>query len=323
MAKLAEGVREEGVWARGEQHVTRRATRRGTHPNRARPKRSTMFVSALTPELIAPGVAAGADVIILDLEDAVPASHKNEARAALLEIARKEDFGAADLFMRINGTDTPWWRDDVRACVEAGADGLRIAKCESAEMVHEVEAELAAAERELGVDVGTTLLMAALESPAGILNCYAICMASERMLGAGLSGGDFRKSMRVKFDEGGLDVLAARGHMLLACRAAGVQCFDTPYPRRDDPEGFERELDLALRMGFDGKSTWLPWQAERINEAFAPKPIEVARARHIVEACAAQAEAGAVSFVVDDKVIDIPAYKEAERVLMAADGFGL
>ena len=155
-------------------------------------------------------------------------------------------------------------------CVAGGADGIRIAKCENAEMVHQVEATVEAAEKEFGVEVGRTLLMAALESPMGIMNAYEIVTASDRMLGCAISGGDFRKSMHVQIEKGGVEMMVARGQMLLAARAAGVQCFDTMFPNIDDMEGFKAEVIQNHQMGFDGKSVVNPKQIAFVHETFAP-----------------------------------------------------
>ena len=117
------------------------------------------------------------------------------------------DSGNTEVIVRINGLDTPHWQEDIRVCVAGGADGIRIAKCESAQDVKTVEEHVAAAEREFGVEVGRTLLMAALESPKGIMNAYEICTASDRMLGCAISGGDFRKCMQTKFQKDGICLL--------------------------------------------------------------------------------------------------------------------
>ena len=129
---------------------------------------------------------------------------------------------------------------------------------------------MAAAEREFGVEVGRTLLMAALESPKGILNAYEICAASDRMFGVAISGGDFRKCMQTKFDPSGIDMMVARGQMLIAARAAGIQCFDTVFTDLDDNEGFEAEVRQNKAMGFDGKSLINPKQIRLVHQIFAP-----------------------------------------------------
>ena len=187
-------------------------------PERFRLRRTMMFMNAQKPGLIKDAYIYGCDSIMLDLEDAVAENQKDAARFSLYHALTTIDYGKTEVIVRINGLDTPHWQEDIRVCVAGGADGIRIAKCESAQDVHTVEAAVEAAEKEFGVEVGRTLLMAALESPKGILNAYEICSASDRMFGVAISGGDFRKCMQTKFSPDGVDMLAARGQMLLAAR---------------------------------------------------------------------------------------------------------
>ena len=205
-------------------------------PERFRLRRTMLFMNAQRPGLIKDAYVYGADSIMLDLEDAVAENQKDSARFSLYHALKEVDYGDTEVIVRINGLDTPHWREDVRVCVTGGADGLRIAKTESAQDVRAVEEATLAAEREFGVEEGRTLLMAAIESPRGVLNAYEICTASPRLFGVAISGGDYRKCMQVKVVPGGIEMLAARGHLLIAARAAGVQCFDTVFTNLDDNE---------------------------------------------------------------------------------------
>ena len=204
-----------------------------------------------------------------------------------------------------------------------GADGIRIAKCESSQDVLTVEKAVEEAEREFGVEVGRTLLMAALESPKGILNAYEICSASDRMFGVAISGGDFRKCMQTTPQRDGVDMLFARGQMLLAARAAGIQCFDTVFTSLDDQEGFEAEVLQNKAMGFDGKSLINPKQIRFVHQVFAPTEKEVIQAEKIVRAIKENAEKGLGVFTVDGKMIDIAFLPGAERTLKLARACGM
>ena len=229
-------------------------------PERFRLRRTMMFMNAQKPGLIKDAYIYGCDSIMLDLEDAVAENQKDAARFSLYHALTTIDYGSTEVIVRINGLDTPHWQEDIRVCVAGGADGIRIAKCESAQDVKIVEEHVEKAEREFGVEVGRTLLMAALESPKGIMNAYEICAASDRMFGVAISGGDFRKCMQTKPTADGIDMLFARGQMLLAARAAGVQCFDTVFTDLDDMEGFINEvlykktqlIDISNDFGFKG-----------------------------------------------------------------------
>ena len=223
----------------------------------------------------------------------------------------------------MNGLETPHWQEDIRVSVAAGADGVRIAKCESAADVRLVEEHVRAAEEEFGVETGRTLLMAALESPKGILNAAEICTASERMLGVAISGGDFRKSMHVRPVPGGIEINTARSLMLLAARAAGIQCFDTVFTALDDEEGFRAEVRLDHEMGFDGKSLINPRQIAYVHETFAPTPAEIATAELYVRSYEEQSKQGVGVYTGNGKMVDIPFIEDAQRIIALAKACGV
>ena len=292
-------------------------------PERFRLRRTMMFMNAQKPGLIKDAYIYGCDSIMLDLEDAVAENQKDAARFSLYHALTTIDYGDTEVIVRINGLDTPHWQEDIRVCVAGGADGIRIAKCESAQDVKTVEAAVTAAEKEFGVEEGRTLLMAALESPKGILNAYEICTASDRMFGVAISGGDFRKCMQTKFDPSGIDMMVARGQMLIAARAAGIQCFDTVFTDLDDNEGFEAEVRQNKAMGFDGKSLINPKQIRLVHEIFAPTEKEVIQAEAMVSAFREAAAAGIGVFTVNGKMVDVAFIPGAERTLRLAKACGM
>jgi len=287
-------------------------------PEKFRLRRTMMFMNAQKPALIKDAYIYGSDSIILDLEDAVAENQKDAARFSLYYALKNIDYGDTEVLVRINGLDTPHWQEDIRCVVAGGADGIRIAKCESAADVKAVEEHVLMAEREFGVEEGRTLLMAALESPKGIMNAYEIVTASERIFGCAISGGDFRKSMHVQIEKGGIEMLAARGQMLLAARAAGVQCFDTMFPNIDDMEMFQEEVIQNRKMGFDGKSIVSPKQIRFVHDTFAPTPKEIAYAEKLVRSFEEQTDSGVGVYTVDGKMVDIPFFEDARRVIALA-----
>jgi len=292
-------------------------------PKRFRLRRTMMFMNAQKPGLIKDAYIYGCDSIMLDLEDAVAENQKDAARFSLYHALKTIDYGNTEVIVRINGLDTPHWKEDIRVCVAGGADGIRIAKCESAQDVITVEEAVLEAEREFGVEEGRTLLMAALESPKGIINAYEICTASKRMFGVAISGGDFRRCMGTKFTKDGVDLMVARGQMLIAARAAGIQCFDTVFTDLDDDEGFMAEQMQNKAMGFDGKSLINPKQIRPVHDLLAPTEKEVIWATKVVEAYKEQSAAGVGVFTVDGKMVDIAFIPGAERTLRLAKACGM
>lgn len=292
-------------------------------PERFRLRRTMIFLSAQKPGLIKDPLIYGADSLMLDLEDAVAENQKDAARFSLYHALKTVDYGDTEVIVRINGLDTPHWREDVRVCVAAGADGVRIAKCESAVDVIAVEKAVEAAEEEFHKEKGRTLLMAALESPKGILNAQEIAAASERMFGIAISGGDLRRTMQVSPVRGGVELNTARGLVVLAARAAGVQCFDTVFTDLNDEEGFRAEVLLDKQMGFDGKSLVNPRQIAAVHEIYAPSEKEITAAEKIVRAVRENAAKGVGVFTVDGKMIDIAFLPGAERTIALAKACGM
>lgn len=292
-------------------------------PERFRLRRTMIFLSAQKPGLIKDPLIYGADSLMLDLEDAVAENQKDAARFSLYHALKTVDYGDTEVIVRINGLDTPHWREDVRVCVAAGADGVRIAKCESAGDVIAVERAVEAAEEEFRKEKGRTLLMAALESPKGILNAQEIAAASKRMFGIAISGGDLRRTMQVSPVRGGIELNTARGLVVLAARAAGVQCFDTVFTDLNDEEGFRAEVLLDKQMGFDGKSLVNPRQIAAVHEIYAPSEKEITAAEKIVRAVRENAAKGVGVFTVDGKMIDIAFLPGAERTIALAKACGM
>ena len=168
-----------------------------------------------------------------------------------------------------------------------------------------------------------TLLMAALESAWGVLNALEICKSSERLIGIALSGGDYTKDLQTRITFTGVELNGARQHMIIAARAAGVQCFDTVFTNLDDMEAFERETEMIHLMGFDGKSLVNPRQIPVVHKIFTPTQKEIIFAEKVVEEIDSKKALGIGVFTVDGKMIDIAFYDGAKRTLMLAKAAGV
>ncbi|WP_270379877.1 aldolase/citrate lyase family protein [Mitsuokella multacida] len=292
-------------------------------PERFRLRRTMMFMNAQKPGLIKDAYIYGVDSIMLDLEDAVAENQKDSARFSLYHALKTIDYGDTEVIVRINGLDTPHWQEDIRCAVAGGADGVRIPTCESAQDVKTVEEHVLAAEKEFGVEEGRTLIMAALESPKGVLNAYEIASASDRLFGIALSAGDFHRSMHTHYVPGGIELNTARNLIVMSARAAGVQCFDTVFTNLDDEEGFENEVRMIHDMGFDGKSLINPRQIAFVHQTLAPTPEEIATAETYVRTYEEQSKLGVGVYTVNGKMVDIAFIKDASRVIALAKACGV
>ena len=286
-------------------------------------RRTMMFLNAQKPGLIKDPYIYRPDSIMLDLEDAVAENQKDAARFSLYHALKTIDYRGCERVVRINGLDTPYWKEDIRCAVAGGCDAIRIPKTERPEDVRTVEGRIGAAEKEFGIPEGRTLIMAAIESARGVMKALDICEASERLFGIALSGGDYTKDLQTHITGTGIELMGARQNMIIAARAAGVQCFDTVYTNLDDMEGFRRDVETIHLMGFDGKSIINPRQITIVHEIFTPTPKDIIFAEKVVKEIDDKKARGIGVFMVDGKMIDIAFYDGARRIIALAKASGV
>lgn len=294
-----------------------------SHPYKKRLRRSMMFLNCQKPGLIKDPYIYKPDSIMLDLEDAVAENQKDAARYSLFHALQEIDYRGVERVVRINGLDTPHWKEDIRVCVAGGADTIRIAKTESAKDVQVVEEHVLAAEQEFGRPKGSTLLMAALESCKGVLHALEVCESSDRLIGIALSGGDYTKDLQTVITGTGVELQGARQQMIIAARAAGVQCWDTVFTNLDAMDVFEEEVKMIKMMGFDGKSLVNPRQIDIVHKIFTPTQKEIIFAEKVVREIDEKKAQGIGVFTVDGKMIDIAFYDGAKRTIDLAKASGV
>lgn len=286
-------------------------------------RRTMMFLNAQRPALIRDPYIYKPDSIMLDLEDAVAENQKDAARFSLFHALREIDYRGVERVVRINALDTPYWREDIRCAVAGGCDAIRIPKTESARDVKLVENALDFAEREFTRPEKSVLIMAAIESARGVMKAIDICEASERLFGIALSGGDYTKDLQTHISGTGIELMGARQNLVIAARAAGVQCFDTVYTDLNDMEGFRRDVETIHLMGFDGKSIINPRQIDIVHEIYTPSEQDVIFAEKVVREIDEKKAQGTGVFTVDGKMIDIAFYDGAKRTLALAEASGV
>jgi citrate lyase subunit beta/citryl-CoA lyase len=257
--------------------------------------RSVLFLPASNPRAIAKARQSAADLVVLDLEDAVKPADKREARAAAVEAVTSE--WRMPVAIRVNGVGTEWHSLDLDAVARSRADLVVVPRAISAHLVHGV------------AEAVDKPVLAMIETAAGVLAAAQIAGAS-----AGLIAGtnDLRSDLRLPLDASREPISASLQMIVLAARAAGVAAFDGVFNRLDDPDAFLREAEEGRRLGFDGKSLIHPNQIEPCHRAFSPSDAEVERAKALVEAF----QGGAERF--GDEMIERMHVEAARRVLERA-----
>ena len=281
-----------------------------------------MFVPGNNPGMMQDAFIYGPDSIMLDLEDSVTLAEKDTARLLVYNALRTVDYGNIEIVVRINPLSTPYGRKDVEAVVKAGVDVVRMPKTETADEVREVEAAIEKVETELGC-VGRTKIMAAIESALGVVNAYAIATASKRMMGIALGAEDYCANLKTQRTPEGTELLLARQTIVVAARAAGIDCIDTVFSNLNDMDAFRREVETIKKLGFDGKSIINPRQIEIVNEVFTPSQKDIDKAVAIVGALHEAARRGSGVIALNGKMIDKPVVIRAQHTIDLAIAAGV
>ncbi len=269
-----------------------------------RRRRSVLYLPGSSQRMMSKAGARGADVLVLDLEDGVHPDSKASARDQVRQALDKFDWGDSEIFIRANGLDTAWGEEDVDMIAQARPQGAILPKAESSKTVASVVGAL-------GPSVPLFLM---IETATGVLEARAL--ARMHNVGGLLFGAaDYRKNMRAGPLPDESELLFARGQVLHAARAAGIEAFDTPWFEYKDLRGLEASAHRARQMGFDGKSAIHPSQVPVINRVFSPTAEEMTRARRIIEVMRRAMAEGKNVATLDDEMVEALHVEEARRVL--------
>ena len=284
--------------------------------------RSLLFVPGDSEKKFARACHSGADVLFLDLEDAVAPAMKDAARALVAGWLGQADDVAPRLFVRVNPLDTGLTGADLAAVVRQGLAGILVPKANGAEDVATIAALIDPLESAAGLAPGSVRIMVvATETPAAMFALGSYAPPHPRLVGltwgaedlAAAIGATANKEADGNWTE---PYRLARSLCLFAAAAAGVAPIDTLYSDFRDTAGLEADCRKARRDGFVGRIAIHPDQVEPINRCFSPSDEDVAQARRIVAAFAAQPELGTIG--IDGKMYDIPHLKAAHKTLTAA-----
>lgn len=285
-------------------------------------RRSMLFLPGANAAMLSTAFVFKPDSIMFDLEDAVSLREKDAARLLVFHALQNPVYQDIETVVRINPLNTPFGLADLEAVVRAGVDIVRLPKTDSAADVHELEAEVERIERACGRELGSTKLMAAIESASGVVNALSIATSSKRMIGIALAGFDYVMDMQTERGDG-TELFYARCAVLHAARVAGIDAFDVVYSDVNDEEGFLKEVELIRKLGFNGKSLINPRQIELLHNAYAPTEEDVDYAHRVVAAAEKAEREGLGVVALNGKMIDAPIVNHAKRVLQKAQASGV
>ena len=305
--------------------------------------RSELAVPGSAPGMFEKAATSKADVVFLDLEDAVAPDDKEQARKNIIQALNDINWGKKTMTLRINGLDTHYCYRDVVDVVEAcpRLDTILIPKVGVPQDVYAIDMLVTQIEqyKKRGKKLGFELL---IETALGMANVEAIAQSSKRLEAMSFGVADYAASTRARTTViGGVNpdygVLtdkdssgnreyywadqwhAAQTRMMVACRAYGLRPIDGPFGDFNDPEGYKAAAKRAAVLGYEGKWAIHPSQIELANEVFTPSEAEVTKARRILEAMAQAAKEGKGAVSLDGRLIDIASIRMAEALIEKAN----
>ncbi|KKC04819.1 HpcH/HpaI aldolase/citrate lyase family protein [Mycobacterium nebraskense] len=291
-------------------------------------RRSELAVPASNDNMFDKAASCGADLVFLDLEDAVPAAFKEESRAKAISALNDVDWGRTARAVRINGLDTRWCHDDLIDVVTNAGENLDtviIPKARRARDVWWVDVLLTQLESKLGLDRHIRLEVL-IEEVEGLANAEAIAVASPRLDALIFGVGDFSLSQGARVDTNFVPLgdypgdfwHYPRNKVIVAARIAGIDAIDAPYPDYRDLSGYERDARRASLLGYTGKWAIHPDQVPIANQVYAPTADEIARAQTNIAAYREAEARGRGAVGVNGVLVDAAHVKMAEETLARA-----
>ena len=287
------------------------------------PRRSLLFAPGDSVHKMKKAAGVDADVVILDLEDGVAVSKKAEARQNVAVILSEVDFGRIERLVRVNPPDSDFFAADLQIVGKANLDGIVIPKVELAEQVQNLDNRLSIAEQSSGLPEGTIRLFALIETALGIMNLKGIGQASRRLDGLLFGAEDLAADLGIGRSSAGWEVFYGRSSLVTAAAAYGLEAIDTVFVDYRNTVGLEEDASFARQLGYTGKMAIHPGQVDVLNSVFSPSPAEIVRAEKLIQAFQSHAAAGSGVFVLDDRMVDMPHVRAAERLLERARLAGL
>ena len=260
-----------------------------------RPRRSALFVPGSHERALVKAAGLPADLLILDLEDAVAPDVKADARSRVCALVASRPYGLREVAVRINGLATRWGSDDLAAVASAGPDAILLPKVDRPSQLRRARAELLRTASDLP-------LWAMIETPRAVLDAPDVAAAGAEVLVVGAN--DLSAELRLRASPGRAALVPALARIVWAARAHGCGVLDGVFNKLDDPVGLEQECRQGAALGFDGKTLIHPSQVAACNEAFAPDPAEVAWARAVIDAFEDPANEGLGAISVAGQMVE-------------------
>ena len=282
--------------------------------------RTLMFVPSNRPNMVQRAHQTPADIIVLDLEDAVPPDEKAAARETVRASIESLHAAGKSVHVRVNNLDTKLTRDDLAAVVAPGLEALLYPKAQSGQEIRDLDVLIREQEyHKDGVTPGDTALIPMIETARAVLRCEDIARASSRIVGLALGGEDYCADLAVSRTKEGRELEHIRRTMIHVCAAYGLSAFDGIYAILGDEEGLRADAAYARSIGMKGKYVVHPEQVSPVNQVFSPGAAEVEAARRLVAEFEAGVAAGHGTVRIAGQMVDVPIANRARELIAYAE----
>lgn len=286
-------------------------------------RRSMLFIPGNTPNLLINGNCLGADAVIFDLEDAVSPAEKDSARILVRNTMKYLDFRGIEIIVRINSSDTDYWKKDLDEIMQYRPDLIMLPKSATADDILTVSSYMSETEKKYALADNTVKLMPLIETAMGVENAYSVASACERVDAIFLGAEDLTADLRCRRTKEGKEIEYARSRLVSAARAAGVDVYDTPFTDVNDDEGIYLDAEHARSLGFTGKASISPRHVHVINEVFSPSQKDIDYAYEVMDAIRQAKEQGRGAIALHGKMIDAPIVARARQTIAMAEEMAL
>lgn len=277
--------------------------------------RSLMFVPAHNQKLLDSSVKRDADVLLLDIEDSVPITEKQQARENIKEFVKRDDLNGKLIFPRVNDRESGELLKDAYQLTIDGVSGFMYPKATKGEDIYFFGKLLETIEYEKGIPVGTFKIIPLIETAGAVMNIQDICTACTRVIAVAFGCEDYVTDLKGKHDVAGQSIFFARNAISNGARACGVIPIDTVHIKVHDLEDLERNLIIAKQLGFEGMLVLNPKELPLVNQYFSPSAEEVAWATEMVLLSDEAVKEGKGVAVKDGKFIGPPMLKMAKSII--------
>ena len=287
------------------------------------PKRTLLFVPAQRESMVEKARQIPADVICLDLEDAVPPAEKPTARDRMRASIEALHAAGRTVHVRVNHLETGLTKADLAAAIGPGLSGLLFPKVQGAAQIRELDVMIREQELHNGVRPGTLALIPMIESARALLRCEEIALASTRIAALALGGEDYAADLGVARTAAAHELEYARRVIIHCAAAYGLTPLDGIYTSLHDEAGLVTDARYVRSIGMKGKYVIHPEQVEPVNRVFSPTEEELAAARRIVNAYDEAMGRGLGVIDVDGQMVDVPVANRARDLLAYAEAIGI